>query len=251
MESKFEKILRRTIDLIFDHKIAELEEGKLKEVKKPKILEELDREVDRLTTGFLEGLPGKESEISLPEEGPKITKTVGYCVNCFVKHYGRARIYAGEAIDFYERDEAISERVQHKAQALMDELAGLDDDTSPDMPSFLWHSWREADKLRKWVEERGLNIGLGAESDLRHVEGRLLDLARDLREGYKRWLVKEAVTDLVKKHKKPDEAVRVAEEYEGGKIDWARLVSRFAELGMKDEFMEYYKHVKELVGEKK
>jgi len=248
-----EKIFSRTVDLIIDSKISEYEKEGLKGVEeRPKILEELDKEINRRLTSYLKGVPEIErtTAVPVPETKPKIEKTVGYCVNCFVKHYGRSRIYAGEAIDFYERDKAMTERVQHKAQAVMDELAGMDDDTSPDMPSFLWQSWREADKLRKWIEAKGLNIGLGASDDLRYIEKRLGELQEELRQGYKKFLVREAVDDIVKVYGKGHKAVEAAKAYEAGKITWDELVRKVKEAGIEREFFGYYDEVKKLVGEK-
>jgi len=89
-----------------------------------------------------------------------------YCLECFSKHLGRASEYFSEAVDFYQRDNVLTERVQKKIRAASDTLGAMEDDLTDKAPMQVRAIYDQAQEIRKNLWSKGLDVGLGEVQDI-------------------------------------------------------------------------------------
>lgn len=96
---------------------------------------------------------------------------VDYCIECSVKHSQTAKVLMREALQRAEAGDPNQEGVKEKVRGAVEELCGLEDDTttvSNEMVSALNISARE---LRKFIYTKGAEMGKASVEDLREIKG--------------------------------------------------------------------------------
>jgi len=94
-----------------------------------------------------------------------------YCISCSVKHSQTAKVLMREALQRAEAGKPRDLGVQEKVRGVVEELCGLEDDTttvSNEMVSALNTSARE---LRKFIYAKGAEMGKASLEDLREIKG--------------------------------------------------------------------------------
>lgn len=101
---------------------------------------------------------------------------VDYCIECSVKHSQTAKVLMREALQRAETGDPSMEGVQEKVRGVVEELCGLEDDTttvSNEMVTMLNTSARE---LRKFIYTTGAELGGASMEQLREIKGMVDDL---------------------------------------------------------------------------
>jgi len=96
---------------------------------------------------------------------------VSYCVECSVKHSQTAKVLMREALQRAEAGNPSLEGVKEKVRGVVEELCGLEDDTttvSNEMVTMLNSSARE---LRKFIYTTGAEVGKASIEQLREIKG--------------------------------------------------------------------------------
>jgi len=198
--------------------------------------------------------PAALGPTSVAARPPLIVKTPEYCPACFIKHLGRGITYIGEAIDFYDRDKGITERVQHKVLVTMNELAGMDDDTSPDMPQEAWDIYNKADALRKEIESKGRDLGSGGRDDRLAAEGELRSLQERAVTLNKRLALErfeQKVVEVLPSREEREAILKDMRDYKAGRMTWDALMEELDRVGIKKRFLTYLEETKRIAEERK
>jgi len=96
---------------------------------------------------------------------------VDYCIECSVKHSQTAKVLMREALQRAEAGDPSLEGVKEKVRGVVEELCGLEDDTttvSNEMVTMLNTSARE---LRKFIYTTGAEVGKSSIEQLREIKG--------------------------------------------------------------------------------
>ena len=96
---------------------------------------------------------------------------VDYCIECSVKHSQTAKVLMREGLQRAEAGDPSLEGVKEKVRGVVEELCGLEDDTttvSNEMVTMLNSSARE---LRKFIYTTGAEVGKASIEQLREIKG--------------------------------------------------------------------------------
>jgi len=171
----FRDIYNAILDLIFSGAEADIKK-KMREARHPKVsspeLNALARQHEAQAEALLRAIPyAPAAEVEKPSEMKE--ETLRYCLECCDKHSGACVKLSEEALIFYDRAGKMDESVQAKVRSIVNELAGMYDDIKPGSPEKVTALLHEADSIRKWVWDKGLELGLGSREDLIKLRDRL------------------------------------------------------------------------------
>lgn len=156
-------LIDKGIDAVFDSLATKQEE---KKIELPPALNKYWIEADKLLHGAESVLGRHGPSISVPKAETQTPQSLVYCLECCDKHFSGGSKLLEEAIIFYDRAGRMSGDVTGKVRTVVNELAGVHDDIKPKSPAEVMNLLHEADRIRKSVWVKGLELGLGTREDL-------------------------------------------------------------------------------------
>ncbi len=101
----------------------------------------------------------------------KTQSDIGYCIECSVKHSQTAKVLMREALQRAEAGEPSLIGVQEKVRGVVEELCGLEDDTTTVSNEMVATLNASARALRKLIYATGAEMGKASLEDLREIKG--------------------------------------------------------------------------------
>lgn len=117
-----------------------------------------------------EGPPPKK-RIAAEAKSFKGQSDVSYCAECSVKHSQTAKVLMREGLQRAEAGKPGDLGVKEKVRGVVEELCGLEDDTTTVSNEMVLALNTSARELRKFIYAKGAEMGKASLEDLREIKG--------------------------------------------------------------------------------